>query len=71
MARYIDRNISRISIPADMIKSIQKAPDKVRRCVQIAGELIAQLKQLGVAGVLVSTIGWEDKLPQILDVARV
>jgi methylenetetrahydrofolate reductase (NADPH) len=71
MARYIDRNISHISIPADTIQSIQKAPDKVRRCVRIAGELIAQLKQIGVPGVLVSTIGWEDKLPRILDAARV
>jgi len=71
MARYIDRNISHISIPPDTIRSVQKAPDKARRCVQIAGELITQLKQLGVAGVLVSTIGWEDKLPQVLDVARV
>jgi methylenetetrahydrofolate reductase (NADPH) len=71
MARYIDRNISHISIPDDTIKSIQKAPDKARRCVQVAGELITQLKKLGVAGVLISTIGWEDKLPQILDMARV
>lgn len=71
MARYIDRNIAHISIPADLIQSVQKAPDKARRCVQIAGELVAGLKQMGVAGVLISTIGWEDKLPQILDVARV
>lgn len=71
MARYIDRNIRHISIPADTIQSVQKAPDKVRRCVQIAGELVSGLKRLGVAGVLISTIGWEDKLPQILDVARV
>lgn len=71
MARYIDRNIGHISIPPETIQSIQKAPDKVRRCVQIAGETLKQLKQMGVAGVSVSTLGWEDKLPQILDEARV
>ena len=71
MARYIDRNISHISIPPETIRSIQAAPDKVRRCVQIAGELIGQLRELNVAGVLVSTIGWEDKLPQILDAAKI
>ncbi len=70
MARYIDRNIGHISIPPETIQSIQKAPDKVRRCVRIAGETIKQLKQMGVAGVSISTLGWEDKLPQILDEAR-
>jgi len=71
MARYIDRNIGHISIPPETIQSIQKAPDKIRRCVQIAGETLKQLKQMGVTGVSVSTLGWEDKLPQILDEARV
>jgi methylenetetrahydrofolate reductase (NADH) len=71
MARYIDRNIGHISIPPEMIRSIQKAPDKIRRCIQIAGETVKQLKQMGVAGVSVSTLGWEDKLPQILDEARI
>jgi methylenetetrahydrofolate reductase (NADPH) len=54
-----------------MIRSIQKAPDKIRRCIQIAGETVKQMKQMGVAGVSVSTLGWEDKLPQILDEARI
>lgn len=70
MARYIDRNMRNISIPADLIASIQKAPDKVRQCIKIAGETIRRLKDMGVPGVTVSTIGWEDKLPQVLDEAK-
>ena len=70
MARYIDRNIRSISIPADIITSIQKAPDKIRRCVQIASETIRHLKEMKVPGVLISVLGWEDKLPQILDQAK-
>ena len=70
MARYIDRNIRNISIPPDLIQSIQKAPDKILQCVKIAGELISRLKDLGVPGILISTIGWEDKLPQVLDEAK-
>lgn len=70
MARYIDRNIRSISIPADIITSIQKAPDKIRRCVQIAAETIRHLKEMKVPGVLISVLGWEDKLPQILDQAK-
>jgi methylenetetrahydrofolate reductase (NADPH) len=71
MARYIDRNIRNISIPPDTIQSIQKAPDKVRHCVKIAGELIGHLKTMGMPGIVISTIGWEDKLPQILDEAKI
>lgn len=71
MARYIDRNISYISIPPETIQAIQKAPDKMRECIRIAAETIRQLKELGVPGVMISTMGWEDKLPQLLDEARI
>lgn len=70
MARYIDRNIKGISIPSQMIREIQKAPDKKRECIKIAAELINQLKDIGMAGVMVSTVGWEDKLPQVLTEAK-
>lgn len=70
MARYIDRNIRHISIPADLIQSIQKAGDKAHQCTKIAGDLVSAFKGMGLAGTLVSTIGWEDKLPQVLDLAK-
>jgi len=70
MARYIDRNIKGISIPSELIRSIQKAPDKPRECIRIAGETIAHLKKMGMAGVLISTMGWEERLPQILNEAK-
>jgi methylenetetrahydrofolate reductase (NADPH) len=70
MARYIDRNIKSISIPKEMIRDIQKAPDKLRQCIHLAAELIGQLKQMGMPGVMISTVGWEDKLPQVLDAAK-
>ena len=71
MARYMDRNIRHISIPEDMIRSIQKASDKRKRCIEIAAELISELKEMGMPGVMVSTIGWEDRLPIILDSAKI
>jgi hypothetical protein len=39
--------------------------------VQIAGELVAALKKQGSPGVLIATIGWEDKLPGLLAAAGV
>jgi methylenetetrahydrofolate reductase (NADPH) len=70
MARYIDRNIKNISIPKEMIRDIQKAPDKLKQCIKISAELIGHFKKMGMAGVMISTVGWEDKLPQVLDAAR-
>lgn len=70
MARYIDRNIKGVSIPPELIRDIQKAPDKVRECVRIAGQIVHRVKEMGMRGVLISTIGWEDKLPLILDEAK-
>jgi len=70
MARYIDRNVKGISIPQETITRIQKASDKVKECVLIAAETIARIKDMGMAGVLISTVGWEDKLPWVLDEAK-
>ena len=68
MARYMNRHME-MKIPEDSINRIQKAPDRVRECVQIAAELISAFKDEGFPGVLISTIGWEDKLPAILAAA--
>jgi methylenetetrahydrofolate reductase (NADPH) len=70
MARYIDRNVKGMSIPPEVITRIQKAPDKARECVSIAAESILRLRSMGMAGVLIATAGWEDKLPLILDQAN-
>jgi 5,10-methylenetetrahydrofolate reductase len=70
MARYIDRHLDYIHIPADIITRIQRAGDKVRECISIAGETIAALRDMGCSGVHISTLGWEDKLLTILDGAR-
>ena len=71
MARYIDRNVRGISIPQDTIRGIQKASDKVQECTRIAAETLKQIKAMGMAGVLISTVGWESKLPLILDKAQI
>lgn len=67
MARYMARNVDHVYIPDSLIQRIQKAPEKVRECVQIASETVTTLKQEGFSGVLLATIGWEHKLPEIID----
>jgi methylenetetrahydrofolate reductase (NADPH) len=71
MARYIDRHMEHIDIPPETIRRLQNAPERQRECVQIAAELVAALKAKGVSGVNIATVGWEDKLPQILSAAGI
>lgn len=67
MARYMARNVDNVFIPDSLIERIQRSTEKVRECIQIASEMVASLKQEGFSGVLLSTIGWEHKLSEILD----
>ena len=67
MARYIARNMQNVYIPETLIERIRKSPDKVRECIRIAGELVQALKREGFDGVLLATLGWEDRLPEILE----
>jgi len=67
MAKYIERHMDNIKIPAATIDRIQKAPDRVRECIKIASETISMLKKEGFGGAFISTLGWENKLPEILE----
>jgi methylenetetrahydrofolate reductase (NADPH) len=66
MARYIDRHMDNIKIPSSLIDRIQAAPDRVNECIKIASENVEMIKNEGFGGVLISTIGWENRLPEIL-----
>jgi 5,10-methylenetetrahydrofolate reductase len=67
MARYMERNMPHIFLPPAIIDRIQRAPDKVRECVRIAVELAGALRFAGFAGVMLSTLGWEHKLADIVE----
>ena len=69
MARYIDRHQEYVHVPETVIERIQKATDKGQECIQIAGEMVSTLQNEGFSGVLLSTIGWEDRVPEILEMA--
>ncbi|MFO7839449.1 MAG: methylenetetrahydrofolate reductase [Desulfosalsimonadaceae bacterium] len=66
MARYMARNMPHVHIPDELIKRIQKAPDKARECTLIASETVQALKNNKFAGALIASIGWEEKLPDVI-----
>ncbi|MCD6534813.1 MAG: methylenetetrahydrofolate reductase [Deltaproteobacteria bacterium] len=66
MARYIKQTQNNIIIPDQVIDRIRKANDKAKTCTDIAREMLAALKEAGFAGAMISTVGWEHKLTEIL-----
>lgn len=67
MARYVERNMPHLYIPPAIIERLQRAPDKVKECVRVAVELVQQIKADGFRGVVLSTLGWEHMLPDIVE----
>jgi 5,10-methylenetetrahydrofolate reductase len=66
MARYLNRHLD-VSISQDLIKRMMHAPDKALESLTIASETIHALKEAGFAGVLISAMGWEEKLQKLMD----
>ncbi len=68
IAQYIANSEPGAHISDELIRRIRKSSDREQEGVRIAGETIAALKATS-QGVLIQTLGWEHKLPAILDVA--
>jgi 5,10-methylenetetrahydrofolate reductase len=70
MAKFMNKNVAGVNVPQSMIDKIAKAEDKTRTGIEMCGELIKQLKDL-CQGVHIMAIGWEKKVPQIIDAAGI
>jgi 5,10-methylenetetrahydrofolate reductase len=69
MARYMNKNVSGVFVPEDMISSMAKAEDKAATGLEIAARLITDVRDL-CQGVHIMAIGWEKKVPEILRLAN-
>jgi 5,10-methylenetetrahydrofolate reductase len=68
MARYVNKHVEGASIPESIIDQLMKASDKQKASIEIAGNLIKELKGL-CQGVQIIPIGWEKQIPALLDYA--
>jgi len=68
MARFMNKNVAGVNVPQSMIDRISKAEDKAKTGVGMCGELIRSLRGL-CQGVHIMAIGWEKKVPDILEAA--
>ena len=68
MARFMNKNVAGVFVPDELIKKMADTTDKAQTGIQIAADLIKQLKNI-CQGVHIMAIGWEKKVPEILDAA--
>ena len=68
MARFMNKNVSGVFVPDELIAKMAEAEDRTKTGIEIAADLIKELKGL-CQGVHVMAIGWEKKVPEILDAA--
>ncbi|MGQ9508935.1 MAG: methylenetetrahydrofolate reductase [Thermodesulfobacteriota bacterium] len=66
MARYMNKHVEGTYIPDSLIERLMKASDKQKESIEIASELIREMKPL-VQGVQIIPIGWENLIPSLLD----
>jgi methylenetetrahydrofolate reductase (NADPH) len=66
MARFMNKNVAGVNVPDSIIKEMEEAKDKVAVSVEIASRLIKKLKPM-CRGIHIMPIGWDTKVPLVLD----
>ena len=68
MARFMNRNVAGVFVPDRLIERMDDAEDRVKTGIEIAAELVKKLKDM-CQGVHIMAIGWEKKVPLVLEAA--
>lgn len=68
MARYMNKNVAGVCVPDNLIKEMEETKDKTAKSIEIAARLIKELKPM-CQGIHVMPIGWDKKVPLVLDAA--
>ena len=68
MARFMNKNVAGVYVPDNLIEEMEGTDNKVKKSIEIAARLIKEMKPL-CQGVHIMPIGWEKKVPAVLDAA--
>ena len=68
MAKYMNRGVAGVFVPDDLIQRMTDATDKAATGIEICADIIKQLKPL-CQGVHIMAIGWEKRVPDIIQAA--
>jgi 5,10-methylenetetrahydrofolate reductase len=69
MAKYLNSIKGVPDIPAGVIQRIAKAPMKQKACLEIAADFVKEIKSV-CNGVVICPLGWEAKVPELLDLLQ-
>jgi len=73
MARFLNANVAGVNVPEKLIEELKKDKDKTKTGqtgVEIAARTIKQIKDY-CQGIHIMALGWENKIPAILDGAGI
>jgi methylenetetrahydrofolate reductase (NADPH) len=68
MAKFMNKSVAGVCVPQPMIDKMTKTEDKTRTGIEMCADLIKSLKNM-CQGVHIMAIGWEKKVPQIIEAA--
>jgi methylenetetrahydrofolate reductase (NADPH) len=70
MAKYMNANVAGVHVPDDIIQKMADAPkeERANTGIKIAADLIKEIKAL-CQGVHIMAIGWEKRVPEIMQLA--
>ncbi len=68
MARFMNQNIAGVSVPEELINKMATTENRVRTGIEIAANTIKELKGM-CQGVHIMAMGWEKRIPAMLDTA--
>jgi methylenetetrahydrofolate reductase (NADPH) len=67
---YMKENVAGMSIPDELIARMEQAAEPKEEGVRICVEIIQELRKIkGLRGVHISTVEWENTIPQIVELA--
>ena len=70
MAAYMNENVPGIEVPEALIRKLADSSDRAATSSEMAASVIAEIRPM-CRGVHVMAIGWEDKVPGILEAAGI
>ncbi len=68
MARFMNKNVSGVFVPQNLVDEMGKATDRSSKSIEIGARIIKKLKPIS-HGIHVMPIGWDKKVPLLLDEA--
>jgi 5,10-methylenetetrahydrofolate reductase len=68
MARYMNDRVPEVVVPPRVIRGLEEAADPVAKSLEMAARTLRAVRDR-CAGAHIMTVGWEDKIPALLDAA--